>query len=92
MRHAESEIVSWWQRYEAYLQTPTWAEKRRMVLRRAHGICEGCGVRKATEVHHRTPYPPGWPGSKLWLRHEKLFLLVALCTECHQDLHSSTSQ
>jgi len=81
------ESRQWWLAYDQYLQSPTWREKRRMVLRRARGLCEGCGVRPPVQVHHRC-YPQGvWPGSAEWIRAEKLFELVALCTECHDDLH-----
>ena len=62
------ESQRWWAAYNQYLQSPTWAEKRRMVLRRANNICEGCGVRTATIVHHRS-YPQSvTPGSEAWIR------------------------
>jgi hypothetical protein len=77
----------WWAAYGIYLQSPIWLEKRRLVLRRCGGICEGCGVRKAVQVHH-LEYPKDClPGSPEWLRQEKLFHLVALCLDCHDDLH-----
>jgi hypothetical protein len=79
----------WWALYDVYLQSPTWAEKRRRVFERSRGLCEGCGVRRATRVHHRR-YPRGvLPGSQEWIRAEKLFDLVALCSRCHADLHPS---
>jgi 5-methylcytosine-specific restriction endonuclease McrA len=79
--------ADWREAYDRYRQTPLWAEKRRLVLERAKRICEGCGVRRASEVHHLR-YPSGaLPGSDDWLRSEKLFDLVALCEGCHQDLH-----
>ena len=34
--------------YDKYLRTPWWKEKRSKVLRRAGGMCEGCGDRSAT--------------------------------------------
>lgn len=61
-----------------YLSTPQWREKRRRVLERAHGRCEGCGQRDATIAHHLTYVR--------W-QHEMLFDLVAVCEECHKKIH-----
>lgn len=66
--------------YESYLQTDTWRLKRRAVMERAGGICEGCRVKRATQVHHLTYEMLG---------HEMLFQLVAVCDECHLDIHES---
>jgi 5-methylcytosine-specific restriction endonuclease McrA len=80
--------VSWQSAYERYRQTPTWAEKRRLVFQRSHRLCEGCGVRPPREVHHLR-YPVNClPGSAEWIKCEKLFDLVALCEDCHSDLHA----
>lgn len=77
----------WWQDYNAYLLSQTWRDKRAMVMRRAAGSCEGCGRQRAVQVHHRE-YPRDCrPGSEEWITMEKLFTLVALCTDCHEDLH-----
>lgn len=77
----------WWLAYSKYLLTQTWRDKRAMVMRRAAGRCEGCGRKRAVEVHHRE-YPRDCrPGSAQWVAREKLFTLVALCSECHYDLH-----
>ena len=77
----------WWQRYNAYLLTPTWQDKRRLVFRRCNGICEGCGSQRAVQVHHLR-YPQGcWPGSSEWIAQEKLFDLRAVCIDCHEDVH-----
>lgn len=67
----------WWQRYNAYLNSPAWAEKRLKVFKRANWICEGCGDNRATEVHHLT-YDH--------VEHEFLFELVALCHDCHDRI------
>jgi len=77
----------WWVAYNAYLASPTWRSKRQRVLERASGKCEGCGERRATQVHHLR-YPQGcWPGSKEWIAQEKLFDLRAICDGCHTDVH-----
>lgn len=68
----------WWAWYNRYLQTPEWRERRRRVMARANGICEGCGEREATQVHHLTYTRVG---------HEMLFDLVAVCDACHRTIH-----
>jgi 5-methylcytosine-specific restriction endonuclease McrA len=77
----------WRQHYDVYLRSPTWRQKRALVMRRAAGLCEGCGARRATQVHHRK-YPRGCcPGSTEWIAAEKLFDLIAICDRCHNDVH-----
>jgi len=64
--------------YEDYLQSPDWKAKRQLVLKRANGICEGCGVNNATEVHHF------WYDN---LGREFLWELAAVCEDCHDRAH-----
>jgi 5-methylcytosine-specific restriction endonuclease McrA len=89
IREAEREQSNrlWWLAYDEYLRSPTWREKRRGVLLRCDGMCEGCGDQRATQVHHKSYPQDVMPGSDEWIRLEKLFDLVALCDECHSDLH-----
>jgi len=68
-------------RYLAHLQSPRWSGLRRQVFLRAGGICEGCGTRPITEVHHLSYAHVG---------EEFLFELVGLCATCHQRLHGIT--
>jgi hypothetical protein len=77
----------WWKAYERYLMSPFWLERRRRVLERARNMCEGCLSRRAVHVHHREYPRDALPGTAAWIRAEKLFMLVALCEACHQDLH-----
>jgi hypothetical protein len=65
-------------KYQAYLLSEQWKNKRTKVLKRAQGICEGCLDVPATEVHHR---------SYEHVFDELLFELVALCEECHRKTH-----
>jgi 5-methylcytosine-specific restriction endonuclease McrA len=82
----------WQRRYQAYLQSPVWRDKRARVLKRANGLCEGCGEHRAAEVHHLR-YPQGcWPGSDEWISQEKLFDLRAICPGCHGDVHAARSR
>lgn len=66
------------EQHAAYLQSQTWRIKRKRVLERCGGACEGCRDQRATQVHHLT--------YKHWGR-ELLFELVALCDECHAVCH-----
>lgn len=70
--------ADFWQNYNTYLQSPEWKRKREKVLQRAKGVCEGCGDRQATQVHHTTYDHVG---------RELLFELVAICNECHEVCH-----
>ena len=63
--------------YSAYIRSEEWKAKRALVLKRCSGSCEGCGVTKATEVHHSTYHH---------LFNEFLFELVGLCHACHERL------
>jgi hypothetical protein len=72
------EKAEFWERYEAYLQTPEWREKRARVLERAGGVCEGCGERRPVHAHHLTYERVG---------DEMLFDLAAVCRDCHEKLH-----
>lgn len=64
--------------YEAYLVSPAWRAKREHVLNRANGICEGCGINKATQVHHFSYHNLG---------REFLWDLAAVCEDCHSRSH-----
>lgn len=72
------ENAGWRRRYDEHLASPKWRSIRSRVLQRARGVCEGCGLLRAEQVHHLT------------YRHlgdELLFELVALCEDCHQRAH-----
>jgi 5-methylcytosine-specific restriction endonuclease McrA len=71
-----------WKAYEKYLTSPKWETKRKQVLKRAGGLCEGCREREATQVHHLTYAHVG---------EEFLFELVAVCEICHDKLHEETA-
>jgi hypothetical protein len=56
-----------------------WAEKKRLVWQRAHGICEKCQIAKGAHVHHlRYAQRRG---------HEKLEWLQLVCLKCHGEYH-----
>lgn len=69
----------WWRTYNDYLASERWHDKRRKVLDRCKGICEGCGINRATEIHHLTYEHIG---------SELLWELAATCRECHERAHT----
>jgi len=64
--------------YKAYLQSEDWHEKRRLVYDRCNGICEGCRLKRSTQVHHKTYQNVG---------NEFLFELLGVCKDCHERIH-----
>jgi hypothetical protein len=66
-------------RYQIYLESRVWKEKRAKVLERCNKICEACLERAATEVHH-TEYPE-------ILGTEPLWTLRGICRPCHAQIH-----
>ena len=74
----ERELNSRRSRYEAYLETSQWKQKRAAVLQRERFICQGCASNRACDVHHLTYDHLG---------KELLFELVALCRSCHDVAH-----
>jgi hypothetical protein len=65
-------------RYYEHLDSEKWRQLRQKVLARSKGICEGCGVNRAVQVHHLTYRRLG---------DEMLFDLAAVCLGCHAKIH-----
>lgn len=61
------------------MNSSEWKTRRRLVMERAKGLCEGCRQADAAEVHHL---------SYEHLGNEFLFELVALCRDCHSRVHA----
>lgn len=66
--------------HDKYLATQAWRTRRRLVMARARNMCEGCGIKDATQVHHLS--------YEHW-KEEFLWELVAVCDECHERFHES---
>jgi len=81
-RYRRPKEPGFWRWYSDYLDTDTWRVRRRLVLERAGGLCEGCRKEPATQVHHLT-YDH--------VEHEFLWELVAVCRECHERFHEVQS-
>ena len=80
---AEAASNEFWSGYTAYLASPAWSSKRRQVLERATGKCEGCREQIPAEVHHLSYDHVG---------QEFLFELVAVCHACHERLHPKANE
>jgi transcription elongation factor Elf1 len=74
-KEQQAEFDRW---YQDYLSSPEWQAKRVKVFQRSSGLCEGCLVNPATQVHHLTYVRVG---------REMLFDLVAICETCHRQIH-----
>jgi len=66
------------EKYQKYLQSDAWQQKRASILKLAGYTCRWCGAR-ATEVHHDT-YKR--------IYRERLSDLTALCRGCHEKAHT----
>jgi hypothetical protein len=64
--------------YPEYLQSDAWKGLRDKVLKRASGVCEGCGSADAVQAHHLRYAHIG---------QEFLWELVAVCLACHERAH-----
>jgi hypothetical protein len=64
--------------YEAYMQSPEWAERRARTLMLAGGLCQACGRARAREAHHLTYDRLG---------REPDADPIAVCPRCHRQLH-----
>lgn len=78
----EQDSDHWWRLYNRYLESPEWKAKRRAVLERDSFVCQGCQNARATQVHHLTYKRKG---------REMLFDLVAVCDDCHCEIHAEES-
>jgi len=72
----------WKAKYEEFLNSPEWQQKRNIVIERNriyyNGCCERCLENEACDVHHKT-YKYGWNPP---IKH-----LQMLCRECHKFIH-----
>ena len=69
---------NWYDKYEAYINSDTWKEKRKTILARDNYICQICKTNKAVQVHHLTYKRMG---------NEQDFDLVSVCLPCHELEH-----
>lgn len=76
----EQDRIARYEFYTAHIRSSKWAELRQRIFKRSDGICEGCGIAKATQVHH-TSYDN--------LGDEFLWELQAICNACHERFHET---
>ena len=79
--HPKPQLI--FENYKEYMKSNAWKVKRKLVLERAKGMCESCGIKRATQIHHKT---------YKHLYNEPLKDLIALCGICHQDKHKLLTQ
>lgn len=70
---------AWWTAYNAYLKSPQWRAKRKLVLARDRHTCQGCGKHAEQcdgplQVHHLT---------YTRVSRELMCDLTTLCRDCH---------
>lgn len=70
--------ADWWAWYNEYLNSDAWKARRRKVMDRCRGLCEGCRDHPVTQIHHLTYDHVG---------DELLYELVGLCDACHDRTH-----
>ena len=69
--------------YIDYLKSADWHERRKLLMEEADWICSECGD-KATQLHHLSYDNLG---------EEELDIdVVALCTQCHKDVHNKDGE
>jgi hypothetical protein len=71
------------EKYQAYLCSPEWWERRSQAINNAKGRCEKCYSKAATCVHHLT-YARKY--------NELPKDLMALCDDCHKTIHAKSDQ
>jgi len=65
-------------KYNAYIASPEWQEKRKEVFRSKWYKCEACWISESLHIHH-------WTYRRLYK--EKISDLFVLCWYCHMSLH-----
>jgi hypothetical protein len=74
-------ISSGKEKYQAYLCSREWSEKKEAVRKRSKGVCERCRVNEMNAVHHLT-YERKYA--------ERLEDLQAICNQCHDFTHAKS--
>lgn len=66
------------ERYQRYLCSREWCEKRELVIERSRGLCERCRINSGDHIHHLT-YARKYAEALEDLQH--------VCAECHGFIH-----
>jgi len=77
LRERDEQETEFWVKYNAYLKSGEWRERRRLVLQRDGYLCQACLQAEASQVHHLT-YDHVFA--------EPLFDLRAVCQSCHERI------
>ena len=78
------------EKFNSFYNSPEWKKLRKQEWKDANGLCEMCLkngiITEAREIHHIIPIEQDW---------NKRFNydnLIALCPQCHQNVHDRDSQ
>ena len=78
------------EKYQDFYNSKEWKALRNWKFAEANGLCENCKkngiVRAAREIHHIVPI------EKDYSKRLDCDNLIALCSECHNSVHSRESQ
>jgi len=75
-----SKPEGWHERYNEYLQSREWRERRAGALKRAGAKCQLCPATSRLQVHHTRYRNVG---------EERIYELRVLCGGCHKKLHGT---
>jgi hypothetical protein len=70
---------NWEHKYQTYINSNEWKQKRKIILIRDKYICQICKINGAVQVHHLTYKRLG---------NEQLFDLISVCLDCHNKEHN----
>ena len=71
---------SWWSKYNDYLNSHEWHEKRECVLFRDNHTCQHCGSDENLQVHHMSYKHLG--------ESQEISSCITLCKSCHEKVHN----
>ena len=79
-------------RYQKLLNSPRWAEVKRVVWRRANGLCERCRregyITPGVDCHHKTPVESAKTEEEMkLLAYDWQNNIELLCVACHIKTH-----
>lgn len=72
-------ILKIMKKYNKYIESIEWKEKRIYIINQRNWICERCGNDKFLQIHH-------WSYKNLWKELDNE--LFCLCKKCHKEFHS----
>lgn len=78
-RFIEKRKIVFFEKYNIYLQSEKWQNKRQLVFKRDSHTCQCCLVNPAKQVHHL---------NYTHVFNEPAFDLISVCDDCHKQIHN----